>query len=227
MIKKNPLVVTLFSFLLLYMAYKVISFFILDSQITHDNTKPQIKLSQFITISEERVKYSQNFYINKDFIGFNAFIDKKYFITVTKLGKISKGYKIIKSDKKPSNSTSINPFDPSDVEDENSRYIDLHRYPFDNRLIYYYSDDSVLNINHSKFYEIETVFSFFNISFNIDNRSDFGYGGFKKMKSISFIEYRGDLFVLNLFPIGNNQYKSLHDLLKNDTAGARILSCTN
>lgn len=198
------------------MAYKVIAFFILDSQITHDNAKPKIKLSQFITISEERVKYSQSFYINKDYIGFNAFIDKKYFITATKLGKVSKGYKIIQTNKKPNNSTSINLFDPSDVEDENSRYIDLHNYPFDKRQIYYHTNGSVLNINESRFYEIETIFSFFNISFKGVNRKDFGYVGFKKKKSISFIEYKGNLFVLNLFPIGNTPYKSLHNLLKND-----------
>lgn len=214
MIKKNPLVVALFSFLLLYMAYKAITFFILDAQITYDNAKPKIKLSQFVTISEDRIKYSRNFYINKDFIGFNAFIDKKYFITATKLGKVSKGYKIIQTNKKPNNSTSINLFDPSDVEDENSRYIDLHNYPFDNRQIYYHTNGSVLNINQTRFYEIETIFSFFNISFKGENRKDFGYAGFKKKKSISFIEYKGDLFVLNLFPIGNTPYKSLHNLLE-------------
>lgn len=213
MIKKKPLV-ALFSLLLLFMAYKIVVFFILDSQITYNNAKPKIKLSQFITISEERVKYSQSFYINEDFIGFNAFIDMKHFITVTKLGKVSKGYKIIQTDKKPRNSTSINLFDPSDVEDENSRYIDLHNYPFNNMRIYYYADNSVLNINQYKFYEIETIFSFFNISFQEEDRKDFGYAGFKKKKSISFIEYKGDLFVLNLFPIGNTKYESLHELLK-------------
>ena len=204
------------------MAYKVIAFFILDSQIAQDNAKPKIKLSQFITISEKRVKYSQSFYINKDFIGFNAFIDEKYFITVTKLGKVSKGYKIIQTNKKPNNSTTINLFDPSDVEDENSRYIDLHNYPFQIRQIYYYADNSVLNINQSKFYEVGAIFSFFNISFKGENRKDFGYAGFKKKKSISFIEYKGNLFVLNLFPIGNTEYKSLHNLLKKDPGGSDI-----
>ncbi len=213
MIKKYPFVVAIFSFLLLYMAYKVIVFFILDSQITHYNTKPKIKLSQFITISEERVNYSQSFYIKKDFIGFNAFIDKKYFISATKLGKVSKGYKIIQTNKKPNNSSSINLFDPSDIEDENSRYIDLHNYPFNIGQIYYYADSSVLNINQSGFYELEATFSFFNISFKGESRKDFGYAGFKKKKSICFIEYKGDLFVLNLSSIGNAKYKSLHDIL--------------
>ena len=101
-----------------------------------------------------------------------------------------------------------------DAEDENSRYIDLHSYPFNNSQIYYYTDDSVFNINQSKFYEIETIFSFFNISFKGENKKDFGYVGFKKKKSISFIEYKGNLYVLNFFPVGNTPYKSLHNILK-------------
>ncbi len=194
------------------MLYKSIAYFILDSQITCDNKEPKIKLSQFVNISEKRIKYSKSFYINKDFIGFNAFVDKKYFITVTKLGKASKGYRIIKTDKKPNNSTSINLFNPSDVEDENSRYIDLHDYPFNNKQIYYHSDGPVVNINQFGFYEVEAFFSFFNVSFKGENRKDFGYAGFKKKKSISFIERKGDLFALNLFPIGNTTYKGLHEL---------------
>jgi|GEM_PF-4040404 len=215
--KKKPLTIALFSFILLFIVYKYIAYFMLDSKITYDNQEPKIKLSQFVNISEKRVKYSQSFYINKDFIGFNAFIDKKNFITVTKLGKISKDYRIIKTDKKSNNSTDINLFDPSDVEDENSRYIDLHNYPFNISKIYYYSDNSILNINQSKFYEIETIFSFFNISFKGENNKDFGYAGFKKKKSISFIEYKGNLFVVNLFPIASTKYKSLHELIESPT----------
>lgn len=210
--KKRPLTIILFSVVLLFMLYKSIAYFILDSQITCDNKEPKIKLSQFVKISEKRIKYSKSFYINKYFIGFNAFVDKKYFITVTKLGKASKGYRIIKTDKKPNNSTSINLFNPSDVEDENSRYIDLHDYPFNNKQIYYHSDGPVVNINQSRFYEVEAFFSFFNVSFKGENKKDFGYAGFKKKKSISFIEYKGDLFALNLFPIGNTTYKGLHEL---------------
>ena len=215
MMKKNLIIIAPLSLVLIYIAYKIIAFFILGSQITQDNVKPKVKLSQIITISEERVRYSNSFYIKKDFIGFNAFIDKKYYVTVTKLGKVSKDYKIIKTDKKPINTASINPFHAADDEDENSRCIDLHNYPFDNSKIYYYDFDSELYINQSKFYEIETNFNFFNISFDKESRQDFSYHSFnKKKKSISFIEYEGSLFVLNLFPIGDAQYKSLHDLLQ-------------
>ena len=185
MIKKNLIVFAYFSLMLIYIAYKIIAFFILESQITQDNVKPKIKLSQIITISEERVRYSNSFYIKKDFIGFNAFIDEKYYITVTKLGKVTKNYKIIKTDERPNNSTNINLIHTTDDEDENTRYIYLHKYPFYITKIYYYADNLVLNINQSKFYEIETIFNFFNISFDEENRQDFGYAGSKNKKSIS------------------------------------------
>ena len=121
---KNKPFVIFISLVLIYVVYKAASFLILNSQITDDTIKPKIKLSQLVTISEERVKYNQSFYFNNDFIGFNAFIDKKYFITVTKLGRVSKGYKIIKSDKKLKYSSDIYPFDSSFSEYKNSRYID-------------------------------------------------------------------------------------------------------
>lgn len=211
--KKITLKTILFSVVLLFIVYKFVSYFILDSQITFDNKKPKLKLSQFVNISEKRIKYSKCFYINKNFIGFNAFVDNKHFITVTKMGKASKGYKIIKTDKKPNNSTSINLFNPSNVEDENSRYIDLHEYPFAIKQIYYHSDGQIININQSRFYEVEAFFTFFNISFKGENRKDFGYAGFKKKKSISFIEYKNELYLLSVCPIKNREFKSLHKLI--------------
>lgn len=213
MIKKNPLAFTVFFCVFFYMIYKTIAFFVLDSQIRYDNVKPKIKMSEFTNISEKRANYSRSFYINNEFIGFNAILDKNYFLTVTKLGRVHQDFKIVKTDKKPNDSSDINLFDNSDAEDENSRYIDLNNYPFNTKLIYYYTDGEVLNVNKSEFYEIETVFTFFNISIKNETRKDFGYGGVRKKKSISFVVYKGDLFVLNLFPIGNNQFKSLHELI--------------
>ena len=211
--KKDLVIIAPLSLVLIYIAYKIIAFFILGSQITQDNVKPKIKLSQIITISEERVKYISSFYLKKDFIGFNAIIDKKYYVTVTKLGKITKDYKIIKTDKEPIY-RAANTFHASDDKNEIKRYIDFHNYPLDNSKIYYYSD-SVLNINQCEFYEIEFNSNSLGISFDEEIRFDFVYFSFKKnKKSISFIEYEGSLFVLNLFPIGDAQYKSLHDLLQ-------------
>lgn len=212
MFKKNPLVFALFLCVLIYMGYKVIAFFILDSQITYDNTKPKIEMSEFVAISEKRVDYSRSFYINNEFSGFTGIIDKKYFISVTKLGKVNQGFKIVQTYKKPNNSSDINLLNNSETKNENASYIDLHNYPFNTKRIYYYTDGKVLKLNKSKFYEIETIFTFFNISIKDETRKDFGFVGFKKKNSLSFIEFKGDLFVLNLFPIDNNEFKSLHDL---------------
>lgn len=195
-----------------YLLFKLISYCVFEAKISYDTKKPIIKLSQFVNISEKRVKYSQTYYINNDFVGFNAYIDQKYFLTVTKLGKIATDYRIDKTIKKPDESTNLNLFSVSDIEDQNGRYIDLNRYPLKIEKINYYLEGEINNINQSGFYEIEAVFSFFNISFNSENQKDFGYVGFKSSQSISFIRYKDDLFVLNLLPIKKIHYKSLHDL---------------
>jgi len=188
MIKKNPIIFVFITVFLFYLVYKLAVFFILDSKITHDNSIPKIKLSKFVTISENRVKYVETFYIEKKFIGFNAFIDKKYFITVTKLGRASKKYKIIRSKKKAKNSSNINLIDQSVADkNENSRYIDLHNYPPNIKKLYFYADNHIFNINQSKFYEVETVFNFFNFSFENETNKDFGFAGVQKEQSVSLM----------------------------------------
>ena len=208
----------LFTLLLLvgsYITYKLVRYEISNSQMTYDKATPKIKMSQLVGISEDRIKYTQSYYIKKDFVGFNAFIDKKYFITVTKLGKIVNDFKLIKTFKRPADKSNILPFMISDFEDQNNRYInqDLSLFPFNTQQIYYYIEGgNVININQLKFYEMEAAFSFFNLSFKGEDRKDFGYVGFNKKKSISFINYHGELYILNLFPIGKTPYKSLHYL---------------
>ena len=182
--------------------------------MTYDKATPKIKMSQLVDISEDRIKYSQNYYIKKDFVGFNAIIDKKYFVNVTKLGKILNDFKLTKI-KKPNNNTDVMAFTPSDGEDQTFRYIDLSAYPFNTQQIYYYVDGNILNINQSKFYEMEVFSSFFNISYRNKNLEDFGYASVKKKMSFSFIKYNGDLYILNLFSLNKVPYKSLHELCNN------------
>lgn len=212
---KHPFLFALLLIVGMYIIYKLVTYEISNSQMTYDKAPPQIKMSQLVGISEDRIRYSQNYYVKKNFVGFNAFIDKDYFITVTKLGKIVNDFKLIKTLKRPDNDSDILPFVLSDFEDQNSRYInqDLSLYPFNTQRIYYYIEGgNIININQSEFYEMEATFSFFNLSFKGENRKDFGYVGSNKKKSISFIQYKGDLYIINLFPIGKTQYKSLHDL---------------
>lgn len=211
----------LFLFVLLiagiYCIYRLIKFESSESQITYDNAIPRIKVSQLVGISEDRVRYSKSFYIKKTFVGFNAFIDEKYFITVTKLGKTNGNYTLIRSNKRPENNSDIIGFDPSDVEDQNSRYLnmDLSKYPFDIHYLYYYfeGDTNKVNFYETNFYEIEAIFNFFNLSFIKENRKDFGYVGMNKKNSISFIIYKNELYILNTFPINNTPYESLHTLI--------------
>lgn len=199
--------------ILIYLIYKVIVYLVLDFKITNDNVSPEINLSQLVNLSENRVNYNLNYYINNDFVGFNAFIDKNYFITVTKLGKISGGYKLTETDKRPKQDVNFNFFSFSNVEDKSGRYIDLENYPFKTARIYYYLDKGhISNINEYGFYEIVADFSFFNISFENEERRDFGYVGYVGRQSISFIVYNGDFYVLNLIPVDSAPFKSLHDL---------------
>lgn len=215
--KKKTLII-LFSLILLFVVYKSIAYFILDSQITYDNIEPKIKLSQFVNISEDRVKYNRNYYINKDFVGFNAVVDKSYYITVSKLGKISNNYKITKTDKRCENNSSIVGVPPSDSNDLNSRYFNLDFFPFNINEIYYYIENSDgTKVNQDKFYEIEATFTFFNVSFKGENRKDFGYVGPKRKKSVSFIKYQNELYLLSVCPIVNREFKSLHKLIDSES----------
>jgi hypothetical protein len=215
--KKKPLII-LFSLILLFVVYKSIAYFILDSQITNDNIEPKIKLSQFVNISEDRIKYNRNYYINKDFVGFNAVVDKSYYITVSKLGKISNNYKITKTDKRCENNSSIVGVPPSDSNDLNSRYFNLDFFPFNINEIYYYIENSDgIKVTQDKFYEIEATFTFFNVSFKGENRKDFGYVGPKRKKSVSFIKYQNDLYLLSVCPIENREFKSLHTLIDSES----------
>ncbi|MEN2401761.1 hypothetical protein GKZ90_0018375 [Flavobacterium sp. MC2016-06] len=212
--KNKPLITILFSFILLFVVYKSIAYFILDSQITYDNIEPKIKLSQFVNISEDRTKYNRNYYFTKDFIGFNAIVDKSYYITVSKLGKTSNNYKIINTDKRSDNNSSIAGLPPADSNDLNSRYYNLDFFPFSINEIYYYVENSdEIKVNQDKFYEIEGTFTFFNVSLKGENRKDFGYVGPKRKKSVSFIKYQNNLYLLSVCPIENKKFKSLHELI--------------
>lgn len=201
--------------ILVYLIYQGVVFLISDFQITNDKKTPKMKLSEIINISEERVKYTLNNYIRKDFVGFNAIIDKKYFITVTKLGKIHSGYEILQTDKKLSKEARFNFFPPSNIEDRSGRYINLNDFPFGIEKVYYHIENGhIYNVHKLKFYEIEARFALFNISFKDEINRDFGYGGYQEKQSISFINHKGNLYVLNLIPIGSSPYISLHDLSK-------------
>lgn len=199
--------------ILVYLIYQGAVFLILDFQITSDKEVSKIKLSEMINISEKRVEYKLNDYIRKDFVGFNAIIDKKYFITVTKLGKVHDHYEILQTHKKLSEEAKFNFFAPSCIEDRSGRYIDLNKFPFDIEKVYYQiREGHVYNINKLEFYEIEAHFALFNISFRKEDNRDFGYAGYQGKQSVSFICYKGNLYVLNLIPISSASYKSLHSL---------------
>ncbi|MBS7256136.1 hypothetical protein [Flavobacterium branchiicola] len=198
--------------LMVFMVYKIVIYIASDFGITTNKLQSKIKLSELINISENRVDYSLNYYINKDFVGFNALIDERYFLTVTKLGKIINGYELISTNKQPRKKTNFNFFSFSDINDKSGRYIDLDNFPFNTKKLYYFNTGQISRINQSEFYEIEGKFSLFNISFENEDKRDFGYVGFEGKQSISFINYKGNLFVINLIPIGVVSYKSLHSL---------------
>lgn len=185
--KKHSIFKILGVVILVYLIYQSAVFVISDFQITDDKNSPKMKLSEIINISEERVQYELNNYIRKDFVGFNAFIDNKYFITITKLGKISTDFKLTQTNKKLKDNPDFNFFSFSNIEDKSGRYIDLHNFPFDTKQVYYFTNGKVCNINRSQFYEIERIFSLFNISFGNEITRDFGYVGFEAKQSISFI----------------------------------------
>ncbi|WP_343697354.1 hypothetical protein [Flavobacterium sp.] len=215
--KNNKFFLVILLITAVYFCYKIFNFIILDSRITYDKNTPALKLSNFINISEHRITYNQSTYIDNKFVGFNALIDKNHFVTLTKLGKISSDFKLIKVNNRPDNKNNSNiiGFTPSDGREKGARYLDLSSYPFStSKNLYYYLNGEIINVNKSGFYEIEIISSLFNINSSNKKTGDFGYIMSKSRSSISFINKNGNLFLINVYPIENAKYESLHSLLK-------------
>lgn len=195
-----------------FVCVKYINFEKYNSKITIDNKRPLIGLNQILNIDNNKVKYLNSFYYKNEIVGFNALVYGQY-ITVTKLGQIKKDFEISEVFKKPLNNNIIG-LQHSDIEDQISRFIDFTAFPFKIDNIQYYVNGKQLKSYDVNFKEIVFNVSTIDISFNNNVlQRKFGYVSLKQIMSLSFINYRDNLYVINGHPIEKNNFESLHDLV--------------
>lgn len=220
------------SFVCIFTLYIIIILFMYFNEkntIYYKMESSNIKLSELINIQENRIKYKETLFFKEEQIGFNAIIDGKYFVSVTKLGKlVNNEIEINKSLAKPNINKNLNYYTSNtDTLDINSRLIDTKNYPYIIHKINYYINDSIILKNENTFLEIITTCTeladikeveiatcgnlYF--SFNDEMFSDFGLVNFKKNNSYSFIKFHNDLYFINLYSLDENIPKSLHELI--------------
>ena len=208
----------IFILLLLFLTIKYFVFFKYSSEIESKSTYPKIGWEDLIHIKKERITYSKSFFYKGDYIGFTALVDKKNYITVTKLGKVNKSFfNIIRNSSKPSNNSVIG-LPPSDINDIMSRYVELSSFPYQIKDIYYYNEGNQLKSYNDNFKELVFDESNTNLAFNNKepNKKDFGYVGPKQITSISFINYFNDLYIISNYSL-EKRFESLHTLIEIDS----------
>ena len=219
------------SFVCIFTLYIIIIIFMYFNEkniINYKTASSNLKLSELIEIQEDRIDYKEILYFKEDQIGFNALIDNKYFISVTKLGIYDNNLELNKLSSMPSVNKKLNFYTSNtDTSDINSRLIHTKKYPYVIHKLNYYINDSILTINKNTFLEIITecteladieeveIAACGNLyfSFNDEILSDFGLVNFKKNNSFSFIKYNNELYFINLYNLENNGFKSLHQLI--------------
>lgn len=204
--------------LLVFFVLKYLHFNKYTSRIEIRDEQPKIELEKLIKIDKQRIKYLKSIFYNEDLIGFSAVIDSQY-ITVTKLGIVANDFVILKLLKKPNNSNVIG-LPPTDINDKISRYINFSSYPFSIKNIYFYSEGALLKSYDNNFSEFVFNASNIDILFNKKiNQKEFGYVGAKQLTSISFINFRGILYIVNTHSDDKGAFKSLHDLSNTEVNG--------
>lgn len=228
---KKIIIKFIISFVCIFTLYIIIIIFMYFSEkniINYKTASSNLKLSELIYIQEDRIDYKEILYFKEDQIGFNALIDNKYFISVTKLGIYDNNLELNKLSSMPSVNKKLNFYTSNtDTLDINPRLIHTKKYPYVIHKLNYYINDSILTINKNSFLEIITecteladieeveIATCGNLyfSFNDEILSDFGLVNFKKNNSFSFIKYKNELYFINLYNLENNSFKSLHELI--------------
>ncbi|ROH99382.1 hypothetical protein [Chryseobacterium daecheongense] len=198
-----------------YVAYKSIVFSKYSSKLEVSKLKPEINLENLLNAPNLKVEYLKSFSYDKKWIGFNGIVDNKYYITVTKLGRINSNLKLNKIDKNFDKNDVIG-FPPIDIDEQVSRYIDPFSYPFNIKEIGYYLDGKELQILNNQFTEIIFKGNYLNISFNNKNKKDFGFITPNEEMSVSFINYNNELYAINTKIYKNYSFKSLHSLINKE-----------
>lgn len=175
--------------------------------------KPNVTLDNLLNTSNLEVKYLKSFNYDKKCIGFNAIINDKHYITVTKLGRIGNiPLAISKANKDFKDNNNLIGF-PPDFDEQAARYFGFYEYPFYIKDIEYYVGGQQLKLINNQFTEIIFKGDYINFSFNKKKRGDFGYVTPTEEMSVSFINYKNELYAINTKIYKNYPFKSLHSLI--------------
>lgn len=221
-----PIIITVLM-IIVYTVFVLISHRITLNKIKFVNNHPETTITQLIGIKEENVLNKEVIYLNNECIGFNAVIYNKYYVSVTNLGKAPDNFYLKESNQEVRFDNKTNFIRSNDSLEINLRHIDINNYPYliNNEIIFY--SNNIKEINNDNFTEIiiesedyltpyDKYFvkaNHFSIDLSKKDKINFYYSIFTSKASFSFIKNDENLFLILLYPLQNNEFKSLHDIL--------------
>ncbi|WP_345987747.1 hypothetical protein AAEU33_12055 [Chryseobacterium sp. Chry.R1] len=196
-----------------YLIYRTVLFSEYDNKLTVSNSKPEIKLGDLLNKNDIKVDYLKSFKYDNTSIGFDAIVNNKYYVKVTKLGKLRNiPFVINKTNKDFIINYEITRF-PIDVDVQIAQYFSFYDFPFHIKEAKYYIDGKELKRIDDQFVEIIFQGNYINFSFNNKGKEDFGYLTPNEEMSVSFILYNNEVYAINTKMYKDYPFKSLHSLL--------------
>lgn len=226
--KKYKILYIILSVFLIYFIYKITLFFINENAIEFKKDYPSLIIQDIIPINKDRITYLNSCYIKDKYAGENVLIDNKFYLQITLLGTSNKKFDITKIDKEIE-IKAPNLFYNPEYLDLVGGYINVSKYPFNNPNLFFTSNASSIRTNENIFFELEIESGYFDkmpsvleptnifISFGNINEAYLGIIFYTKYNSVSFINHNGNLYRLNLTPLKGVSFKSLHELINQQT----------
>ncbi|WP_261510112.1 hypothetical protein [Chryseobacterium paludis] len=213
--KKKFLLISFFIGLtvIIYLIYRTVLFSEYNNKLIVSNSKPKFALEDLLNNRNIKVAYLKSFNYDNNNIGFDAIVNDKYYIKVTKLGMLNNTpFAINKSNNDFAINYEITRF-PIDADVQIGQYFSFYDFPFHIKETKYYLDGKELKRIDDHFVEIIFQGNYINFSFNNKGKKDFGYLTPNEEMSVSFINYKNELYAVNTKSYKNYSFKSLHSLL--------------
>ncbi|AZA51546.1 hypothetical protein [Chryseobacterium sp. G0201] len=200
-----------------YLVYRTVLFSKNNNKVQVSKSIPDVTLESIFNNKKIKVKYLLTLTYEKKYMGFNAILNDKYYVTVIKLGKIENSHLILnKSNTDFKNNNELLSF-PIDFDYQVTRYVGFDYYPFHIKNMDYYIGGKEITKLEDSFTEIIFKGDFINFSFNNQKRGDFGYVTPNEEMSVSFVLYNNELYAINTKKYKNYPFKSLHSLLSENS----------
>jgi len=198
--------------IIVYLVYRTLLFSKYENKLVINKSTPDFTLEDLLNNRNINVKYIKNFNYNKKCIGFEAIVNNKNYVIVTKLGKLNNNhFSIDKSEKDFTINYEITPF-PPDVNVQIGQYFSFYDFPFRIKNTKYYLMGTELQKIESRFTEIVFKGSYINFSFNGSQKKDFGYLTPNEKMSVSLVLFNNELYSVITKGYKNYPFKSLHVL---------------